>query len=101
MRTINQPGRCPFCNYYLTTAAQFASDRCVDPGHWQATGLLAPRDYYLLAKIAARANEELNQRPANGDARSRRDAAEPKVGSGMLPGMKGGGDVYDCLNKSP
>jgi hypothetical protein len=66
MTTNHKPSRCPICGYYLTIATQFAGSRCVDPGHWQAAGILAPRDYYPMAKIASGATVELNQRSDNG-----------------------------------
>jgi hypothetical protein len=64
MTSTDKPIRCPICGYYLTTAAQFTGYRCVDPGHWQAAGLLEARDYYPMAQIASRASVELNYRSA-------------------------------------
>lgn len=64
---INQPERCSFCKYYLTTDPQFVGYRCVDPGHWQAAGLLKPGDYYPLAQVAAIAIVEHKQRLISGD----------------------------------
>jgi hypothetical protein len=58
----NKPPRCPICGYYLTMAVQFAGCRCVDPGHWQAAGVLNPRDYYPMAKIASGAHAEHSRR---------------------------------------
>jgi hypothetical protein len=58
----NKPPRCPICGYFLTTANQFAGCRCVDPGHWQAAGILNPQDYYPMAKIVSGALTEQNQR---------------------------------------
>ena len=43
-------------------ATQFAGSRCVDPGHWQAAGVLNPRDYYPMARIASDANAEQSRR---------------------------------------
>jgi hypothetical protein len=63
----NKPDCCPICGYYLTTAVQFAGSRCVDPGHWQAAGLLALDDYHSIAKIASWANTEHNQRSTKRD----------------------------------
>jgi hypothetical protein len=59
---IQQPSICAICGHYLTTSDIFVGQRCLDPGHWQATGLLHPTDFYLLARIAARAGMEQRQR---------------------------------------
>jgi len=48
-------------------AAEFTGQRCVDPAHWQAAGVLAPRDYYPMAKIVSAASVELNQRSTQKD----------------------------------
>ncbi len=60
-----KPDRCPICGYYLTMAAEFTGSRCIDPGHWQAAGVLGARDYSPMAKIVAWANVELTHRTAN------------------------------------
>ncbi len=56
METNDIPGRCKICGNYFTTSAEFASSRCMEPGHWLAAGVLSPTDYYPIAKIAARAS---------------------------------------------
>lgn len=71
---IDIPARCTICGYYLTTFEQYAGNRCVDPGHWQAAGALTPSDFYPMARIAAWANSERNQRTVNRDS--------PILGSG-------------------
>jgi hypothetical protein len=63
MITVRQPRSCKICGYYLTTEAQYSGYRCVNPAHWQAAGLLAPRDFYLMARMAAGARAELARRP--------------------------------------
>lgn len=65
MTTDDTPERCPICGYFLTTAAEFTGRRCVDPGHWQAAGVLSPRDYYPMAQIASQADVERHQRSTN------------------------------------
>jgi len=64
MTVINsqQPSCCHICGYYLTITAEFSGHRCLDPGHWQAAGLLRPRDFYPLAQIAAAAHAEFRLR---------------------------------------
>ena len=49
---IHDPECCSICGSYLTTNEQFASERCLDPAHWQAAGL-APTDFYSLAIVMA------------------------------------------------
>ena len=58
-------GCCLICGHYLTTDEQYTGNRCVDPGHWLAAGLLAPRDFYLMARMVAGARAELARRPDN------------------------------------
>ncbi len=58
----NKPRRCPICGYYLTTALEFAGCRCIDPGHWQAAGVLTSRDYLPMAQLASYAATEQNRR---------------------------------------
>ncbi|MBN1218385.1 MAG: hypothetical protein JXM69_05625 [Anaerolineae bacterium] len=65
MIATNKPDRCPICGYYLTTLAEFAGSRCVDPGHWQAAGALSPRDYFPMAQIASQASVEYHHRVTN------------------------------------
>jgi hypothetical protein len=65
----DEPTRCPICGYYFTIARQYAGYRCIDPGHWQAAGVLNPRDYYPMAKIASSANSEISRR-GNGNNHS-------------------------------
>jgi hypothetical protein len=48
---------CPICGNILTLDSQLFDESCIDPSHWQAAGLLSPRDYYPMAQIAARANQ--------------------------------------------
>ena len=55
-----EPGRCTICDYYLTTVEEFAGQRCLDPAHWQAAGVLASSDFYPMARIAARAHAVIN-----------------------------------------
>lgn len=59
---IQQPNSCAICGNFLTTSEKYAGQRCLDPGHWQATGLLNPTDFYLLSRIAARMGTELERR---------------------------------------
>jgi hypothetical protein len=35
----------------MTLAPQFSGQRCTDPGHWQAAGLLVADDYYKMAQL--------------------------------------------------
>jgi hypothetical protein len=65
MITVRQPRSCKICGYYLTTKAQYTGYRCVNPDHWQAAGLFAPRDFYSMARMAAGARAELARRPIN------------------------------------
>ena len=44
--------RCTICGCYLTTE-DCVDSRCLDPAHWQASGLSAPTDFYALARIMA------------------------------------------------
>jgi hypothetical protein len=62
MTATDGPGCCQICGYYLTKDPQFRSERCVDPGHWQAAGLLKPYDYYRMAEIVTGARAELDRR---------------------------------------
>ena len=64
MTTVCRPHRCIICGYYLTTDEKFVGCRCVNPEHWQAAGLLAPRDFYLMARMVAGARGELARRAA-------------------------------------
>lgn len=66
--TYDQPERCPICGYYLTTAVELTGSRCVDPGHWQAAGVLSPRDYYPLAQVASQASVERHRRSTYQDS---------------------------------
>lgn len=59
---IMEPAPCRICGYLHTLSAQYAGNRCVDPGHWQAAGLISFKDYYSLAKVAAEARKELHHR---------------------------------------
>ncbi|MCB0175881.1 MAG: hypothetical protein KDJ97_35595 [Anaerolineae bacterium] len=59
---IAEPVTCRICGYLHTLSAQYAGNRCVDPGHWQAAGLISFKDYYSLAKVMAEAKNELNYR---------------------------------------
>jgi hypothetical protein len=63
MATRVNPNHCVFCGYYLTIDEKYAGQRCVDPAHWQASGRLAPRDFYALARLVAKARAEFPQRP--------------------------------------
>jgi hypothetical protein len=62
---VGKPNQCTICGYYLTTGEEYAGHRCLDPGHWQAAGLLSPNDFYPMAIITARASIEFNLRLAN------------------------------------
>ena len=62
---LSKPNNCTFCGYYLTTLDEYAGSRCVDPAHWQAAGMLAAHDFYPMARIAAGAHAELDQRSNN------------------------------------
>jgi hypothetical protein len=64
MAKIHRPKRCAICGYYLTTGEKYAGRRCLDPGHWQAAGVLAPADFYPMARLTAQVRAELNQRSA-------------------------------------
>ena len=57
-----EPGRCTICGYYLTTSDEYVGYRCLDPGHWQAAGVLVSSDFYPMARLAAQAHAELNIR---------------------------------------
>lgn len=59
---IQQPDSCAICGHYLTISDKYLGQRCLDPGHWQATGLLDPTDSYLLARLAALFGVEQKQR---------------------------------------
>lgn len=61
---------CLICGHYLTTQDQYAGNRCTDPGHWQAAGLLAPRDFYLMARMVAGLPAEIVRRPVKPEALS-------------------------------
>lgn len=63
MITSHRPSCCLICGHYLTTDEQYTGNRCVDPGHWLAAGLLAPRDFYLMARMVAEERAELARRP--------------------------------------
>lgn len=63
----SKPKCCSICGYYMTTSESYAGSRCVDPGHWQAAGVLDPGDFYPMARIASRANVELSARLSNED----------------------------------
>jgi hypothetical protein len=53
MITSSCPRLCPICSRYLTTAKEYGSGRCVDPGHWIAAGELSSDNFYELARVAA------------------------------------------------
>ena len=55
MQANDQPNCCPICGETQILDTQFRGSSCTDPAHWQAAGLLSPRDYYPLARIAAQA----------------------------------------------
>jgi rRNA maturation endonuclease Nob1 len=59
---INKPNCCAICGHYLTTSEKYAGQRCLDPSHWQAVGVLVSTDFYSMARLAAQANVELNRR---------------------------------------
>jgi len=63
MNPPDRPSCCTMCGYYLTTDEKYTGLRCVDPGHWQAAGLLRPRDFYAMARLVAGARTELARRP--------------------------------------
>jgi hypothetical protein len=65
MSTVQSLRRCMICGGYLTTDEEYIGYRCVDPGHWQAAGLLAPRDFYAMARLVAGARAELIGQPDN------------------------------------
>jgi hypothetical protein len=67
MIVTNQPSRCPYCGYYLTISVMYTGQRCIDPSHWLAAGLLTSADYLAMSLIAASANVELVQRSASND----------------------------------
>jgi hypothetical protein len=59
---MNQPSCCAICGHYLTTSEKYSGRRCLDPGHWQAVGVLASTDFYSMARLAAQARRELKRR---------------------------------------
>lgn len=63
MITAHRPICCLICGYYLATQEKYTGNRCVDPGHWQAAGLFAPGDFYLMAQMIAGVRAELARRP--------------------------------------
>ena len=65
MTTTINPNQCVYCGYYLTFDEKYAGQRCVDPAHWQAAGQLAPRDFYAMARLVAKAGAEIAQRSIN------------------------------------
>ncbi|MCB0168459.1 MAG: hypothetical protein KDI79_29795 [Anaerolineae bacterium] len=67
---ILEPISCRICGYLHTLSVQYAGHRCVDPGHWQAAGLISFKDYYSLAKIAAEARKELHHRQTHPQTQS-------------------------------
>ncbi len=56
------PDLCQFCGCYFTIINEYCGHRCLNPGHWQAAGLLAPHDFYPMALIAAQRNAEMSFR---------------------------------------
>ena len=61
-----EPITCSICGLFFTLSVQFAGERCIDPGHWQAAGIITVKDYYIMAKIKAEtANEQLSRRNKN------------------------------------
>jgi hypothetical protein len=85
MVNINKPGHCSICGYYLTTDEQYTDFRCLDPSHWLAAGLLAPTDFYPMARITAQASAEMNQlsdAPQNGQ--EQRLAHLPAISTGSI-----------------
>lgn len=66
MSATGEPSSCRICGYFLTTIEAYLGSRCTDPGHWQAAGLLRPRDFYLMARIAALAHRERANRKLPG-----------------------------------
>lgn len=57
-----KPARCPICDSYFTLSIQFLGRRCIKPSHWQASGVITVKDYYIMAKIKAEAGQELLSR---------------------------------------
>ncbi|MBI1877010.1 MAG: hypothetical protein HYR94_02020 [Chloroflexi bacterium] len=64
MSIPDRPSCCIICGYYLSTDEKYIGSRCVEPGHWQAAGLLGPRDSYAMARLVVSARIELARRPA-------------------------------------
>ena len=62
MINTRRPRRCLICGHYLTLKEKSVGNRCVEPGHWQAAGRLAPRDFYLMARMVAEIRTELEWR---------------------------------------
>jgi len=58
MDTDNLPQRCPICHRLFSLKRCFCGQRCTEPDHWLAAGLLAAGDYYLMAQLVACAAEE-------------------------------------------
>ncbi len=59
----HQPAQCAICGCYLTMGEEYVGNRCLDPAHWQAAGLLSSDDFYPMARLTARAHLEHNLRP--------------------------------------
>lgn len=55
---FDKPNRCVICGNYLTISGKYVAHRCLDPSHWQAIGLLAPNDFYLMACLTAKRSAE-------------------------------------------
>jgi len=59
---LRSPERCGICGLYLTTLEEYGPSRCLDPGHWQAAGIITSTDFHPMAWIVAHANGQLNRR---------------------------------------
>lgn len=62
-RPITTPtGRCFICGCCLSIEEPVEGDRCLDPAHWRASGVLSATDYTFMARIEARARAEKRKR---------------------------------------
>jgi len=48
---FENPNTCVICGRYLTIDDMYDRCRCLDPAHWQASGEIAPSNFYKMAQI--------------------------------------------------
>ena len=81
--TTSHPTACAICGDYLTSSERYAGQRCLDPAHWQAAGVLASTDYYAMARIAALSQAELDRgREAQRKGEAQRPGHRSKIRAG-------------------